>query len=907
MDIMNTLPTSAVYGIVNELEPRLHLSFFDKLPHEVCLRILGYLDPYSLANITLASRAGYLLASDFTLWQQLYYAEGWKTNADAIRQFEAELIAEHRRERSRPLDLHEDERDTKRQATPKLVSQDSDSIMVDASTREATPVDVPMSLFGQPSTGRRDGYVPSWDSRTSSYVPGTVRNEENERASRLSTPANIGSENSSDIFTSSSLVVCDRCDRTKKLNWQYLYTQRKRLENNWQQGKYVNFQLPHPDYPQEAHAECIYTLQYDNKYLVSGSRDKTLRIWDLDTRRLVGKPLTGHNGSVLCLQFEKNDKEDLIVSGSSDATIILWQFSTGQPIQIIRNAHRESVLNIRFDERILVTCSKDQMIKIFNRKTLNPWDVGYPGGPILEPVPRVIENLGFNPSPYQNLQPKPPYTIIGELRGHGAAVNAVQIHGAEIVSASGDRRVKVWNWPRQECLKTMQGHNKGIACVNYDGRRIVTGSSDNEVKIFDRESGAEIASLRGHGDLVRTVQAGFGDLPGGADEDKATAKKIDQEFFKAVDSGRVPFSDRERSWERNAGSTNPERITAFGASIPPNGGGSQYGRIVSGSYDETVIIWRRDKEGVWKPQHRFQQTEAARAAIDEFEEWSTTRPSGPPLPGSRLYWYNIIDNAVQHGSAALRQALTTYPQIAMFARLRSAILLNPNEHFRANMILLQELALARIQALLVQYQLHHPPALSAPPLRTNTTAGDPASANGGNDDNSSSTHLPVHHGQPQGDGSIPLLINGNFPKRDAQGITDYVAQACTWAISSPSISNGVVAAQTAAQAAVPNTHAANPPHHNANAAAMAAAMNHAAAAVAAGVAPNQIGPAPVHVGQWMPVPRQGPDPSSARVFRLQFDARRIICCSQVPIIVGWDFANRDPKIEEASRFFGPVE
>jgi F-box and WD-40 domain protein 1/11 len=45
----------------------------------------------------------------------------------------------------------------------------------------------------------------------------------------------------------------------------------------------------------------------------------------------------------------------------------------------------------------------------------------------------------------------------------------------------------------------------------------------------------------------------------------------------------------------------------------------------------------------------------------------------------------------------------------------------------------------------------------------------------------------------------------------------------------------------------------------------------------------------------------------ARVFKLQFDARRIICCSQTSIIVGWDFANGDEKIIEASQFFAPIE
>jgi len=42
---------------------------------------------------------------------------------------------------------------------------------------------------------------------------------------------------------------------------------------------------------------------------------------------------------------------------------------------------------------------------------------------------------------------------------------------------------------------------------------------------------------------------------------------------------------------------------------------------------------------------------------------------------------------------------------------------------------------------------------------------------------------------------------------------------------------------------------------------------------------------------------------NARVFKLQFDARRIICCSQDPKIVGWDFADGDSEIVEASKFF----
>jgi F-box and WD-40 domain protein 1/11 len=60
-----------------------------------------------------------------------------------------------------------------------------------------------------------------------------------------------------------------------------------------------------------------------------------------------------------------------------------------------------------------------------------------------------------------------------------------------------------------------------------------------------------------------------------------------------------------------------------------------------------------------------------------------------------------------------------------------------------------------------------------------------------------------------------------------------------------------------------------------------------------------------HVAQ---APIEGHDAANpARVFKLQYDVRRIICCSQTSVIVGWDFCNDDPELQEASRFFGHVQ
>ena len=71
----------------------------------------------------------------------------------------------------------------------------------------------------------------------------------------------------------------------------------------------------------------------------------------------------------------------------------------------------------------------------------------------------------------------------------------------------------------------------------------------------------------------------------------------------------------------------------------------------------------------------------------------------------------------------------------------------------------------------------------------------------------------------------------------------------------------------------------------------------AAAAVGAGV---------VGVGAAVAVQQpqgQAPVQGGHRVFKLQFDARWIICCSQDCRIVGWDYAAEEEGIVEASRFF----
>lgn len=61
---------------------------------------------------------------------------------------------------------------------------------------------------------------------------------------------------------------------------------------------------------------------YDNFFInrvVSGSRDATLRVWDVETSECL-HVLVGHMAAVRCVQYDGR----LVVSGAYDSTVKVW-------------------------------------------------------------------------------------------------------------------------------------------------------------------------------------------------------------------------------------------------------------------------------------------------------------------------------------------------------------------------------------------------------------------------------------------------------------------------------------------------------------------------------------------------------------------------------------------------------
>jgi len=101
----------------------------------------------------------------------------------------------------------------------------------------------------------------------------------------------------------------------------------------------------------------------NSKTAISGSRDTTLRIWDIE-KGVCLNILVGHQASVRCLEIWG----DLVVSGSYDTTAKVWSISQGTSLMTLQG-HFSQIYAIAFDGDRIATGSLDTSVRIWDAKT----------------------------------------------------------------------------------------------------------------------------------------------------------------------------------------------------------------------------------------------------------------------------------------------------------------------------------------------------------------------------------------------------------------------------------------------------------------------------------------------------------------------------------------------------------
>lgn len=113
-------------------------------------------------------------------------------------------------------------------------------------------------------------------------------------------------------------------------------------------------------------------ISSDGAYALSASWDKSLRLWELSTGNTT-RTFVGHTNDVLSVSFSADNRQ--IVSGSRDRSIKLWNTLGDCKFTITDKGHTEWVSCVRFSPNpqnpVIVSAGWDKLVKVRYRSRIS--------------------------------------------------------------------------------------------------------------------------------------------------------------------------------------------------------------------------------------------------------------------------------------------------------------------------------------------------------------------------------------------------------------------------------------------------------------------------------------------------------------------------------------------------------
>ncbi|KAI9477228.1 WD40-repeat-containing domain protein [Coemansia mojavensis] len=265
--------------------------------------------------------------------------------------------------------------------------------------------------------------------------------------------------------------------RPRRRPWKEIFAERQIIANNWRKFRFRESQF-------QAHADGILCVQFNDSYMITGSYDSKLHVWDSETFELV-QELTGHTMPVRALEFD----DCKLFSGSLDGTVKIWNYRAGTCIRTLQAFDNGGVISLHHQKGTLVVGGENGTIRVYN----------------------IAKMTSFT------------------LTGHTDWVNAVRLYGENtLYSCSDDMRIKRWDLEKRQCVRTFTGHTHHVQSLQLSSRGpadisaatnsqlpslrrrnngisdedarpyMITGSLDSTMRVWDIETGECLSTIFGH-------------------------------------------------------------------------------------------------------------------------------------------------------------------------------------------------------------------------------------------------------------------------------------------------------------------------------------------------------------------------------------------------------------------------
>lgn len=211
----------------------------------------------------------------------------------------------------------------------------------------------------------------------------------------------------------------------------------------------------------EAHKDSVQFIDVssDGNWLVSGSFDERMKLWDLKNKKKEVWDVQGNFMSCEVVEIHPNDR--IIASGGGG--VYIWNSQTKTKIAELRG-HKNWVFCLTFSSngKYLATGSMDNTIKIWDTQSWN---------------------------------------LLTTLRGHNNSLFHLSFfsHDELLVSSSRDNSIMIWDFKEGKLIKKIDIFSNTVYCtlVDKDSELFYSACHDNNIYIHDKNY-EYISQLKGH-------------------------------------------------------------------------------------------------------------------------------------------------------------------------------------------------------------------------------------------------------------------------------------------------------------------------------------------------------------------------------------------------------------------------